>query len=381
MGGSCNDRTPTLRIVLGAFGNSSEHGPSSASTAAATAGESPAAYILGTSYFAAPRLGVTGNRRSALKLNKDGRVPMEDRKGPFDHFRPKSLVLSTLRVTTINISTTLSNYFSDQLCYEQKIEEMVDSGDITPVEADQKTEEWESQEWQLRMNALPKKIGHALIRFHSCTALMRFYELIMARYVLRVDGDVGRDLFVPGAATSKGNSSNFSQERAIDIMDKLTRDPFQAALRTSQILHNQEHANGKVISSTNGTETTTSREIATRMFSTCIWANIIPFLAELTVQQGVLMYGYGAYYMAKHKRRKKHEAIEAGESKCDELDKHEEAAYALSLFFRSCHLTVARSASWLVASAGGAAGSVILPGWGTVLGIQIGDAFAGALFD
>jgi hypothetical protein len=240
---------------------------------------------------------------------------------------------------------------------------MVDSGDITPVEADQKTEEWESQEWQLRMNALPKKIGHALIRFHSCTALMRFYELIMARYVLRVDGDVGRDLFVPGAATSKGNSSNFSQERAIDIMDKLTRDPFQAALRTSQILHNQEHANGKVISSTNGTETTTSREIATRMFSTCIWANIIPFLAELTVQQGVLMYGYGAYYMAKHKRRKKHEAIEAGESKCDELDKHEEAAYALSLFFRSCHLTVARSASWLVASAGGAAGSVILPGW------------------
>jgi hypothetical protein len=49
----------------------------------------------------------------------------------------------TVRVTTINVSTTLSNYFSDQLSYEQKIEEMVDSGDITPVEADEKTEEWE----------------------------------------------------------------------------------------------------------------------------------------------------------------------------------------------------------------------------------------------
>jgi hypothetical protein len=271
----------------------------------------------------------------------------------------------TVRVTTINVSTTLSNYFSDQLSYEQKIEEMVDSGDITPVEADEKTEEWEGHEWRLRMEALPRKIGHALIRFHACTALMRSYEFIMARHVLRVDLDAGTDIFVPGAAVSSGgNSSHFSQERAIDIMDKLTRDPFQAALRTSQILHNREHTNGKVISSTTGADTTTNRELARRMFTTCIWANIIPFLAELTVQQGVLIYGYGAYYMARHKRRKNREAMkEAGGPECNELDKHEEAAYALSLFFRSCHLTVARSASWLVASAGGAAGSVVLPGW------------------
>jgi hypothetical protein len=67
--------------------------------------------------------------------------------------------------------------------------------------------------------------------------------------------------------------------------------------------------------------------------------------------------------------------------KKEEDDKHDEKAYALSLYFRSCHLTVARSASWLVASAGGAAGSVVLPGWGTVFGIQIGDAVAGALFE
>ena len=95
MGGSCNERTPPLRVVLGAFGDSSKPDPTSSSlSATATAGESPAAYILGTSYFANPRLGVIGNRRSVLKLNKDGRVPMEDRKGPFDHFSPKSLVLS-----------------------------------------------------------------------------------------------------------------------------------------------------------------------------------------------------------------------------------------------------------------------------------------------
>lgn len=280
----------------------------------------------------------------------------------------------TVRVTAINISTTLSNYFSDQLSFEQKIEDMVETGAITPVEADEKNDEWERQEWKLRMDALPKKIGFGLMRFHACTALMRFYEFVVARYVLRVDGDVATNAFVPAAA----NSSNSSQEHAIDVMDKLTRDPFQASLRTSQILHNQEHATGKVISSTNGTETTTSRELAKRMFSTCIWANIIPFLAELTVQQGVLIYGYGAYYV---RRKKREAATEAGESECEAEDKHDESAYALSLFFRSCHLTVARSASWFVASAGGAVGSVVLPGWGTVFGIQAGDAVAGALFD
>ena len=438
---------------------------------------SPVAHILGTSDFATPRLlGANNNggnnprRSSVSRLNKDGRVPMEDRKGPFDHFRPKSLMLSvslsflgvhnirdiekyttfvaqshtksnlsralpppprkltmhlpiengkkTVRVTAINISTTLSNYFSDQLCFEQKIEEMVDSGYITPTMADDKNEEWESSEWRLRMDMLPQKIGYALIRYHACTALMRFYEYVAARHVLRVavdggGGDVATAHSTRSSSVGGGggggdyynhSSNNVSQqERAVDIMDRLTRDPFQASLRTSQILRKQEHANGKVISSTDGcTEISTSRELARRMFSTCMWANVIPFLAELTVQQGVLIYGYGAYYTAKHRRRKKRESSSTereeeeaggggGSEECDdeggwgggeeEEDKHDEKAYALSLYFRSCHLTVARSASWLVASAGGAAGSVVLPGWGTVFGIQIGDAVAGALFE
>ena len=97
MGGSCDERTPPLKVVLGAFGGSSKSEPSSTTLAAAAVAEegSPVAYILGTSYFATPWLGANiGNRRSVLRLNKDGRVPMEDRKGPFDHFRPKSLVLS-----------------------------------------------------------------------------------------------------------------------------------------------------------------------------------------------------------------------------------------------------------------------------------------------
>jgi hypothetical protein len=49
--------------------------------------------------------------------------------------------------------------------------------------------------------------------------------------------------------------------------------------------------------------------------------------------------------------------------------------------FRSTHLTVSRFFSWIAASAGGAAGSVFYPGWGAVLGNQIGDSLVGALLD
>ena len=112
-GSSCDERTPPLKVVLGAFGGgsskwSSEPSLSSTTLAASAAGgggggspSSPVAHILGTSYFATPRLlGANNNggnnprRSSVSRLNKDGRVPMEDRKGPFDHFRPKSLMLS-----------------------------------------------------------------------------------------------------------------------------------------------------------------------------------------------------------------------------------------------------------------------------------------------
>jgi hypothetical protein len=287
----------------------------------------------------------------------------------------------------------MSNYFSDQLSFEQKVEKEVDTGIITAREADKKNDEWESTEWQVRMDALPQKIGFGLLRFHACTALMRFYEFVLARYVLRVTGGKGDNSNNEVVVLIERNSSSLSQEQAITIMDKLTRDPYRASIRTSQILHQSEHSPGKVISSsTNGTETSTNRELAKRMFTTCIWANIIPFLAELTVQQSVLIYGYGVYYMAKHKRKKRREdAVEGevvvvgeGESavdECNDEDKHDETAYALSLFFKSCHLSVSKGASWIVASAGGAMGSVLLPGWGTVFGIQVGDTVAGAIFD
>lgn len=327
-------------------------------------------------------------------------------------------------MTAINVSSTLSTYFSDQLISEQTIESKVDSGELSSREADKLNEEWEEREWSRRKEALPTKIGYALCRFHACTAIMRLYEFIVARYVLRVDdgggGSVGKGediIMLEGNIGDGAPSSKMSHDQAITIMDNLTRDTFQASLRTSQIVHNSEHSPGKVISSYDGIETSTSRELVRRMFTTCLWANVIPFLAELTVQQGVLIYGYGVYYMAKQKkkergRRRNEDMKEVDDTSMDgkcsvvkkdgedrsaintannkeEVDDDDaydgddvgESAYALSFMFRSSRLSIARSISWISASAGGALGCALYPGWGTVFGIQIGDAVVGVLID
>lgn len=302
--------------------------------------------------------------------------------------------IQTIRVTAVNVSTTLSAYFSDQLQSEQHIESLVDSGKITPHEADELNEQWEEREWKLRTDALPKKIGFALVRFHACTALMRFYELVLGRYILKVDFGGNSSITDSSLNTESAGTRGLSHEQAISVMDKLTRDPFQASLRTSQLLHSQEHAPGKVLS-LDGIETSTSREMVNRMFSTCLWANIIPFLADLTVQQAILFYGYAVYYLEKKKRQKgrdvsrieDHEPeldVDEGSKenssghdagkKIDENVQITDSAYALSLVLRSAHLTIARSMVWIAASAGGAVGSLLRPGWGTIFGIQLGDA-------
>ena len=100
MGGGGERSSPPLNIVIGAFAAATEsqsaksNNQATSSTLNSTSticSESPTTYILGTSYYATPSL---GDRRSILKLNKDGRVPCEDRKSPFSQFKPKSLLLS-----------------------------------------------------------------------------------------------------------------------------------------------------------------------------------------------------------------------------------------------------------------------------------------------
>ena len=89
-GGSCGEHPPLLEIVLGTFsGLENINNAPTASTTIVTKSAAPETlFTLATSYYASPSL------KSRLKLNKDGRVPMEDRKGAFDQFKPRSLLLS-----------------------------------------------------------------------------------------------------------------------------------------------------------------------------------------------------------------------------------------------------------------------------------------------
>ena len=239
----------------------------------------------------------------------------------------------------------------------------MDKGELSQHAADRLNEDWESREWKTRMDALPKKVCYALARYHSCTLIMRFYEFICGRLILKIDG--------------YGAGSN--NERAIDVMDKLTRDTYKASIRTSQLLKNQEVLPGKVISA-DGTEVSTSRELGRQMFSTCLWSNIIPFLAELTVQQSLLIYEYGMYYMSAKKRIKR--ASQSDDKECSADEKAiSESGYALSIAIQSTRLSVSRGISFVVASFGGAFGTILLPGWGAVFGIQLGDSFVNALLE
>jgi hypothetical protein len=108
---------PPMKIVLGALAGGT---PAASSLTRNdydecndSSSSSAVSYILGTSYYASPPAssrtyvggggvgsgsGISGGnhhrRHTTLGLNKDGRVPMADRKGPFDQFKPKSLILS-----------------------------------------------------------------------------------------------------------------------------------------------------------------------------------------------------------------------------------------------------------------------------------------------
>ena len=67
------------------------------------------------------------------------------------------------------------------------------------------------------------------------------------------------------------------------------------------------------------------------------------------------------------------------DNKSDEEETIADSVYALSIMLRSSHLSIARTMSWIVASTGGAIGSIIWPGWGTVFGIQFGDSIFGSM--
>ena len=139
-------------------------------------------------------------------------------------------------------------------------------------------------------------------------------------------------------------------------MDKLTKDTFRDAKKHS------------------------SRSLSDS-FTVQLWANTISFMADCTVHQVIFIYGYYMYYYH-HQRRNKHKKLlQSSQTDNDENENDNDAGMALSFVLKSTKLTVTRFIALIGASTGGAIGTLIYPGYGTLLGTQLGESAISSLTD
>lgn len=181
------------------------------------------------------------------------------------------------------------------------------------------------REWSKRWEGFNNRVLVALTKYHSIILLMRFYERIASLYVDE------------------------------NTLDDLTLDTFDSAKR-----HTKE---GK-----------TGEDLARSMFDECWRANLIGFMADYSIHQVILVFGYYVYVRGRQQQLK--EKGELAESK----DIHG-GSLAISLIKKSTLLVISRGIALGFASFGGAIGSLALPGWGTLAGTNLGDSFASSLLD
>jgi len=331
------------------------------------------------------------------RLSPSGRAWMSDRKGPFSHLGVRELVLSAARVSILQASTTLSGFVTDQLEQEMERDELLMEGKISEDELLKQNADWEEEEWNSRWKAYPRKVLIGVSRFHAMTIVMRFHETVICESVLKLTPPT---------------------------IDKLTKDPFRSALRKKERYEEYIRIGPRRFVQHKSTENnyrTTEREVPSRpelggqMFYTCFWSNLIAFLADHTVQQCLLGYGYYVYYrqkqkMLKIKRKNKllkklndvtptndsedkdrtgtpatndtsTTSVSSLSSSDPEFGEGEKGGILLSFLFRSARITASRAFGLCAASIGGALGSILMPGWGTTLGISMGDALVSVAID
>lgn len=139
-------------------------------------------------------------------------------------------------------------------------------------------------------------------------------------------------------------------------LDKLTMDTFDAAKRSAK-------------------EGKEGRELARDVFHTSWKANFISYLADYSVHQVILAYGY--YVYVKQQRKRRHKEVEPA----SEPDLHG-GALALSFTKNSTLLALSRVIGLLFSSIGGGLGAMLIsPGWGSLVGANLGDGLAMAVAD
>jgi len=194
----------------------------------------------------------------------------------------------------------------------------------------------------VRWAAFPRNLTNAMLKFHAVTLVMRFYEHLASKMCDEI------------------------------ILDRLTKDTFKSALRKRDRLASDQTQSRTI-------------DLGRNMFKTCLWANAIAFLADGTVQQIILGYGYYEYYRRRRAHQRKQRSKSYGDtnnSYPDGQNEQEDTLHmALSFALKSTKVLFSRSVALVVASTGGAVGTIIYPGWGTLFGTQMGDGVAGNLLE
>jgi hypothetical protein len=167
----------------------------------------------------------------------------------------------------------------------------------------------------------------AFAKYHVITLVMRLYESLAAQRYDKV------------------------------ILDKLTMDPF--------------HAAKKVVAKSD--ESTSQTQIAKEMFHTTLKANLIAFLADYSVHQVILCYGYYVYVRERRRKQRKDNP--------DEEASIIDGALMTSILKKSTQLFFSRSFGLVCSAAGGAVGTLWWPGWGTLLVSNMAEGGAGVLLD
>jgi hypothetical protein len=314
--------------------------------------------------------------RRITTTNITQRAYLADQKQPFAHLQTKSLLLSTVKVCVTQAGSVITGVLGEQLEEETKRMELVEQKKLTWQDAEEEADAWEKREWNKNLKAFPKRCGVALMRFHASTLVIRFYEHVA--------------LYHSGLS--------------ISTVDMLTKDTHASARRKAERAADRANASSKG-NTTNTTKNNAKMVAAKQMFMTSLYANAIGCLADATVQECILVWGYSTYYYhhIRKQRIARHNICQQAKQQqsepydlellLDDTDMDDKLSSALSssttsaggiflsFLVKSMSIFVSRGMAWVASGAGSVVGTCLLPGWGTVVGAQMGDNLAGALFD
>ncbi|CAB9517645.1 expressed unknown protein [Seminavis robusta] len=276
---------------------------------------------------------INKNQQRIFELRDLDRKLCEDRKTPLEHLQPGSLAKSTFRIVVTQGSFVLSNYANDQLQQDIARDRLVAAGEMTQEEADEAAEEWEQREWKIRWETFPSKLTEALVKYHVIVLVMRLYEHIASTMV---------DKFT---------------------LDSYTLDTFKHSKRID------------------AKEKDNSIQVGRQMFSACWSANLIAFLADYSVHQVILGYGYYRYVQQRRKKRQLSEFATDSSSSANDNNDNDDDDQKPPIAKQSAVLVLSRTLGLTFTATGGAVGSMILPGWGTLLGSNFGDSLGGVVAD